>query len=96
MLPVKRVCEHKIKNKQRVPAEKVSAHYDGQSLSSLKFPLQPSFGVSRSLGITLRRLGVNFSRVRASNDEYVPVHKSHHTDWVNESRYRDKGHLPTA
>ena len=41
-------------------------------------------------------LSSRFTRVRASNDEYVPVHKSHHTDWVNESRYRDKGHLPTA
>ena len=86
----------KIKNKQRAPADKVSAHYDGQSLSFFKFPLQPSFGASRSLGITLSRSGVNFSRVQGSNDEYVPVHKSHHTDWVNESRYRDKGHLPTA
>ena len=47
-------------------------------------------------GSHMRRLGVNFSRVRASNDEYVPVHKSHHTDWVNESRYLDKVDLPTA
>ena len=47
--------------------------YDGQSLCSFKFPLQPSFGVSRSYRITLRRLRVNSSRVRTSNGEYVPV-----------------------
>ena len=66
--------------------------YDGQSLCSFKFPLQPSFGVSRSYGITLRRLRVNSSRVRTSNGEYVPVNKRHHTNWVDETRYRDKGY----
>ena len=66
--------------------------YDGQSLCSFKFPLQPSFGVSRSYGITLRRLRVNSSRVRTSNGEYVPVKKRHHTNWVDETRYRDKGY----
>ena len=66
--------------------------YDGQSLFSFRFPLKPSFGVSRSYGITLRRLRVNSSRVRTSNDEYVPVNNRHHTNWVDETRYRDKGY----
>ena len=93
LLPVKTCrCTQDRKQTAGTIAERVGAHYDGRSLCSFKFPLQPSFGVSRSYGITLRRLRVNSSRVRTSNDEYVPVNNRHHTNWVDETRYRDKGY----